>query len=638
MAESAAARPGAPRSRADELKAALRRANGQVLAAGAFSLFVTLLVLVLPVFAFQLFERVLPSRSEQTLVMLMILAAGALAGMAILDMLRRLLLLRAGSALRHRLTGPVLDILVQVAGAGPRPETRQALGDVDVLCRSMGGRGQIATLDLVWFPVFLIALPLIDARLLLVAGLVSALMAVTVLMARPLTLRRAREAQRRDLAMRSQLEERLRHAPSVAVMGMAPMIARRWRRAADARQRDDARIAVRLTALAMGTALLRHLGVVAVLGAAAWLYTLGDVTEADVIAAGLVADRAFAVLEGLIWGWGDVMAARGARDRLMALFEASPPARDSMPLPVPAGALAVQQAVVAPPGGRVPVLKGLSFDLPPGGSLGVIGPSGAGKSTLARALVGLWPPAQGKVRLDGNDLRNWNTDQLGRHVGYVSQDIDLMDGTVAENIARMGVVEAADVIQAARRVGLHETLLRLPNGYDTPIGENGHVLPAGLRQRVALARALYGDPRLIVLDEPNAFLDSEGEQALLQTLAALRNEGRTVVMVTQKPALLTALETVLVLRDGQVEMMGPCKDILAKFARGGAPGAGQGGSPKQVQGPAPGGAGSPKGSAAPPPGRPPPKAPPSPPSSGSSGGGSSSGRLGRRPPDGSGGG
>jgi len=535
--------------------------------AGAFSLFTTLLMLSLPLYVFQIFDRVLTSRSVQTLTMLMLLTGGSMLVLALLDLVRRLILLRANDALDQRLTGPILDILFEASRRGPHPGIGQALADLATLRGALTGRAQRALTDLPWISVFLIAILPFNPWLLLLAAIVTILMTALALLAHPLTVRRAREAQKRGILADSQLEERLRHAPTLAAMGMTPAVTHRWRAEHDARSRNEAKIAQRLAQLCIGTRLLRRLGVMGMWGAAAWLYIDGLASPAAVIAVGLLADRAFGALDALVSGWHDLVAARGARERLKTLFEQSAPPRDPMPLPVPTGAVSLQQIIVVPPGGRLPVLKAITLDVPAGGSLGIIGPSGAGKSALARTLVGLWPPLQGTARLDGNDLRNWDMDQLGLHVGYLSQDIDLMDGTVAENIARMGPVDADGVVEAARRVGIHETLLRLPNGYDTAIGQNGHVLPAGLRQRVALARAVYGDPRLIVLDEPNSALDAEGEQALLHTLKTVQEEGRTVVMITQKPALIAGLETILVLRDGQIEMMGPRQTILARFTR-----------------------------------------------------------------------
>jgi ATP-binding cassette subfamily C protein/ATP-binding cassette subfamily C protein EexD len=584
-----ARRNGPSDTRASELTAALSSARGAIVIASAFGLFVTVLLLITPVYVFQILDRVVASRSVPTLTMLTVLAGGALMVLAVLDLVRRMVLLRAGAALERRLTGPVLDILFDTARQAPRPGLRQALADLGTLRAGLGGRAVLALTDVPWIPVFLALVPLFNHWLLVLAAMVLLLQLVPILLARPLTARRRRQLQSQALMADSELEERLRHAPTLAAMGMTGFVVRRWSRLNGARDQDAAVLAQRLAVLSVLAGLVRRLGTVGMLALAGWLYIENEVSSAAVITAGLLADRAFAVPEAVLAGWKEFVAARGARDRLTALFETSPPPRERMPLPPPKGAVALQQVMVAPPNERMPVLKSVSLDLPAGGSLGVIGPTGAGKSVLARTLVGLWTPVQGTVRLDGNDLRNWNDEQLGEHVGYLSQDIDLTDGTVAENIARMGPVDADRVIEAARRAGVHETVLRLGNGYDTPVGEGGHLLPAGLRQRIALARALFGDPRLVVLDEPNAFQDAEGEQALVRAIATMQADGRTVVMITQKPSLLSGMETVLVLRDGQVEMMGPRQSILARFTRGG----GQGQPQPQPQGrlaapPAPG--------------------------------------------------
>lgn len=544
--------------------------------AGAFSLFTTVLMMVLPIYVFQIFERVLTSRSIPTLTMLMLITAGAMVVLALLDLVRRVVLRRAGAVLEHRLTGPIAEILFDANRHGPRPGLRQTLADVATLRDALCGPAQRAVTELPWLVLFLILVLLFHPAVLLVAAIVTLLLVAVAVLARPLTIRRARDAQTHAILADTELEERLRHAPTLAAMGMTPMIIRRWRTTYDTAQRELLTIHHRLALLDITATLLRHLGTMGVLGMAAWLFIESDLTAAGVITVGLLADRAFGVLTALVAGWPAFVHTRGARDRLRALFEQAKPPAERMTLPPPTGAVAVQQVMVAPPGARHVVLKGVSLELAAGGSLGIIGPSGAGKTALARTLVGLWSPAQGTVRLDGNDLANWNADQLGHHVGYLSQDIALTNGTVAETIARMGPVDPEGVIEAARRAHVHEVLLRLPNGYDTDIGENGHVLPAGLRQRVALARALYGDPRLIVLDEPNAFQDTEGEQALTKALQTMREDGRTVVMITQKPTLLTALDSVLVLREGQIEMMGPRDSVLSRFARGAGSAQGRG--------------------------------------------------------------
>nr|WP_246423608.1 type I secretion system permease/ATPase [Roseospira goensis] len=549
--------------------------RGQILVAIAFGLFVALLLAVTPLYVFQIFERVLTSRSVPTLVMLMLLAGGAMIVLAVLDWVRQAVLLRAGAALEARLTGPILEMLFDGAARAPVPGLRHATADAETVRRFVGSRAMVHLTDAPWVAVLLGLILLFNLWVFLLATGVALVMVVLALLPRAVTRRRARDGQALAIEAETRLEERLGHAQTIAAMGMGPRVQQAWRAMHDRRVRLDSSTGNSVAVFGAAAAMVHRIGVVGVLALAAWLYTDDLLSSPAVITVALLAERAFAALERLTRAQDAMLRVNGARRRLRELFERGEPARDRMPLPAPRGAVSLQQAMVAPPGARLAALKGVSLSLEPGDSLGVIGPSGSGKSVLARTLVGLWAPFQGTVRLDGNDLRNWSPEQLGEHVGYLSQEVDLMEGTVAEVIARLGPVDADAVIDAARRARVHETILRLPNGYDTAIGAGGHILPAGLRQRVALARALYGSPALVVLDEPNAFLDSDGEQALTEALKGLGEAGCTVVLITQKPALLAAVESVLVLRDGQVEMMGPRQAILSRFARPGPGGGGQ---------------------------------------------------------------
>jgi PrtD family type I secretion system ABC transporter len=312
------------------------------------------------------------------------------------------------------------------------------------------------------------------------------------------------------------------------------------------------------------------------LGLGAWLVIQGQLSPGMMIAASILMGRALAPVEQAVGQWRGFVNARTAYQRLNQLLLTVDDERERMQLPTPEGRLSVERAVVAPPGSRTPVLKGVSFELQPGEALGVIGPSGAGKSTLARALVGVWPIGSGHVRLDGADITDWNKEQLGPHLGYVPQDVELFDGTVAENIARFQTVDPDEVVRAAKLAGVHEMILQLPEGYDTQIGAGGQSLSGGQRQRVALARALYGDVRFILLDEPNANLDSEGEKALTDAIAQLREQGRTVAMITHRPQLLSNVDKVLALDGGQVQAFGPRQEVLNRFTRPAVVSGGQG--------------------------------------------------------------
>jgi len=305
----------------------------------------------------------------------------------------------------------------------------------------------------------------------------------------------------------------------------------------------------------------------AMLGAGAWLVIDQHVSAGVMIASTILLGRALAPVEMLVAGWRSLVEARAAWLRLDELLTSNPPAEPGTELPAPAGKLGVERVVFGLQGHDRPIIRGVSFSLAPGESLGIIGPSASGKSTLARLIVGVWKPVAGVVRLDGADVATWPRDKLAPHIGYLPQAVELFAGTVAENIARLGEADPAEVIRAAQRAHVHELILRLPKGYDSEIGEGGQALSPGQRQRIALARALYGNPRFIVLDEPNANLDHDGDQALMRTLNRLREDGVTVVIIAHRPSVLASVDKLLVLRDGAVEVFGPRNEIMTRVTR-----------------------------------------------------------------------
>jgi ATP-binding cassette subfamily C exporter for protease/lipase len=304
-----------------------------------------------------------------------------------------------------------------------------------------------------------------------------------------------------------------------------------------------------------------------ILGLAAYMVMQHELTPGEMIAASLLMGRALAPVDMLIGTWKQFVSSRGSLDRLEKMLNQFPAAKESMPLPAPEGALKVENVVASAPGSSLPILKGVSFALSPGEALAVIGPSAAGKSTLARLLVGVWPAASGKVRLDGADVFSWNKLELGPHVGYLPQDVELFEGTIAENIARFGEIDHEKVIEAAQQTGVHDMILHFPKGYDTPIGVSGGFLSGGQRQRIALARAVYGHPSLVVLDEPNANLDDVGEAALKKTVEALKQARCTVILITHRTSIVSSADKILCLRDGSVAAFGPRDEVLKALSQ-----------------------------------------------------------------------
>jgi PrtD family type I secretion system ABC transporter len=363
------------------------------------------------------------------------------------------------------------------------------------------------------------------------------------------------------------IDANVRNAEVVNALGMLPAVTRRWASLNDAALAEQMRASRVGGRFAGWTKFARQFIQLAMLGVGAFLVVGQDVTAGVMIAATILLGRALAPVETLVTSWRNLVEARTAWRRLNELLKTTPQAEAHTELPKPAGALEVERAVFALRGAEKPILRGVSFTLAPGEALGVIGPSAAGKSTLARLIVGVWQPVSGVVRLDGADVAAWPRERLGPHIGYLPQDVELFGGTVAENIARLGEPDAAEVIDAAQRAQVHELILRLPKGYDTEIGEAGQALSPGQRQRIALARALYGKPRLVMLDEPNANLDGEGEEALLRALQGLKENKATLVIIAHRPSLLRGVDKMLVLREGAVERFGSRAEVMERLTR-----------------------------------------------------------------------
>jgi ATP-binding cassette subfamily C exporter for protease/lipase/ATP-binding cassette subfamily C protein EexD len=535
--------------------------------AGLFSLAMNLLLLAPPLYMLQVFDRVLTSRSGETLLVLTLAVAMALVAMAALDVVRAYLLGALGAALDRRLGPKVIDgLLGDAARLGGR-EHANALRDVHCLRSFFSGSGILALFDAPWLPVFLLVIALFHPLM----GAMALAGALTML-----ALAFANERLTRKPLERSQAEGRraarfidtsLRNAEVANALGMLPAVTRRWtelNEAALAEQTQATRSGAALSGL---TKFTRQFIQSAMLALGAYIVLDQQVTAGVMIAATILLGRALAPVEQLVAGWRALVEARAAWRHLSELFGSRPAADPATALPVPLGRLGAENLAFGVRGMQRPIIRGVSFSLAPGEALGIIGPSASGKSTLARLLVGVWRPASGAVRLDGADVSMWPRESLGPHIGYLPQDVELFPGTIARNIARLDEPDAAGVVHAAQRAQVHELILRLPQGYDTELGEAASALSPGQRQRIALARALYGDPRLVVLDEPNANLDHDGEQALLAALRGLKEQGVTLIIIAHRPSLLGGVDKVLVLRDGAVEAFGPRAEILSRVVR-----------------------------------------------------------------------
>jgi PrtD family type I secretion system ABC transporter len=541
-----------------------------MLLAAAASLALNLALLVPALYMVQVFDRVFASRSVETLVMLTVIAAGALALAYCMDTVRARALAWAGGALDRRLSPLALaSVLRNAAGPAGRADT-DALRDIAQLRGFLGGTGIQALFDAPWLPVFLLVITLMHPLLGATAAIGAALLAALALLTAALTRELAEDTLHRSRATRRQSEALARNAEVIVGMGMTSAALGRWQARHGELLDAQARLAARSMGLAAAARIARQALQVAMLAVGAWLVIGTAASPGIMVAATILVGRALQPIEHLISGWRMLVDARGAWQRLSGRAPTLP-AESDLALPAPEGRLDVERVVFGTTLMRPALIKGVGFALEAGESLGIVGPSAAGKTTLLRLLLGIWQPQAGVIRLDGADIARWNRDALGAHVGYLPQDVELFAGTVAENIARLGPVDSAKVVEAARLAHAHEMILRLADGYDTPIGEAGAMLSGGQRQRIALARALYGNPRLVVLDEPNANLDSEGELALAASLRALKGRGVTVIMVGHRPAMVLQLDKLAVLRDGALEAFGPTAEILPRVRNGARP-------------------------------------------------------------------
>ena len=546
-----------------ELGSVVRSFRNVFFAIGAFSFVINILLLMPSIYMLQIYDRVLTSRNETTLVMLTLIMLGLYALEAALEFVRSRVLVRASVALDAKLSSRVFDASFErhLQGRGGSPA--QAIGDMTNIRQFLSGQGLFAFFDSPWTPIYLLVIFLLNPWLGVFALVGALILAVMAYITERFTSPILTEAIQHATTANNYAASNLRNAEAIEAMGMLGRLRERWHERQNRFLALQSQASDRAGSIGAVTRFLRLSLQSGVLGLGALLVIENQLTAGGMIAASILLGRALAPVELGIASWRGFVSARGAYARLTELLNAHPPRGNSLPLPRPGGAISVENLLVAAPGKREPILKNLNFKVPAGTLVAVVGPSGSGKSTLARALVGIWKPLSGAVRLDGAEVHDWRKEELGPWVGYLPQGVELIEGTVAENIARFGNTDAERVVRAAQRSGVHDLVLHLPQGYDTPIGENGAVLSGGQRQRVALARALYDDPALIVLDEPNANLDEAGDAALMKALQELKQEKRTVFVVTHRANVLSVSDMVMVLVDGTIQAFGP-RDAVAK--------------------------------------------------------------------------
>ena len=556
-----------------ELSAALGRSSGAFLAVGGMSALVNLLTLTGSFFMLEIYDRVIPSRSVPTLVGLCVLALTLFIAQGSLEALRARILARIGAALDADLAARVFRLSLQVSLRGARPaEGGQALRDLDQIRGFLSSGGPAALFDLPWLPAYVALCFLIHPLIGLAAIGGALLLAAMTLLTDVATRGPTQNAAAHGLRRQALAESARRNVEVVAALGLQSALCRRWQAAhddcTDAQQRS-ADVAGGLGAASKTCRMMLQSGVLAL---GAWLVINNQASGGIIIAASILVARALAPAELAIANWRGFVAARQSWRRLSLALDRVPDGASPLDLPVPQASLSVEGVSVVPPGAARPTVMDVSFRLMAGQALGVIGPSASGKSSLIRSLVRVWAPARGHVRLDGAALDQWSAEGLGAHIGYLPQEAELFAGTIAENIARFqDGAAAADVVAAAQAAGVHEMILRLPRGYDTELGDGGNGLSAGQRQRVGLARALYGDPFLVVLDEPNANLDAEGEGALTQAIQGVRSRGGICIVVAHRPSALAAIDHVLMMKDGCVQAFGPRDEVLKRVLRPVAP-------------------------------------------------------------------
>ncbi|MDF1734311.1 MAG: type I secretion system permease/ATPase [Minwuia sp.] len=544
----------------DDARAALRR--GFVII-GIVSLATGLLMLASPLYMLQIYDRVLSTGNTDTLLALSAMIVVALVTYAALEGLRTLVAQRVGVWLEQRLGAPVLVSAVSQA-LQRSGGTAQGLRDITTVRGFVGSPAIFPLFDAPMAPLFLAVLFIMHPALGLVA-LVGAVILFGIGLINELITRKAlREASGASSKAWNAADATVRNADAIMAMAMLPALARRMEQHSAAWRGLQRRAGGRsgmLTAIAKGTRLLLQS---AILGTGAWLVLSGKLTPGMMIAASIMMGRALAPVEQAITAWQGLINAQAAWGRLRELLAARPNLGQGTSLPRPEGLLEADNVFYQPPGAPAPVLNGISFRIEPGTITGIIGPTGAGKSSLARCIVGSARPARGTIRLDSADMKGWDPLDRGQHVGYVPQDVELFDGTVAENIARFTESEDEAIVAAARLAGAHEMILKLPNGYETEIGDAGARLSGGQRQRLALARAVFSSPRLLVLDEPNASLDAAGEDSLLRMVTHLAEQGSTILLVTHKPSILRTAHKVMVIEEGRVSRFGPRDEIISR--------------------------------------------------------------------------
>ncbi|ARQ02824.1 type I secretion system permease/ATPase [Pseudorhodoplanes sinuspersici] len=530
---------------------------------------VNVLALTSPLFMLQVYDRVLASRSLSTLVGLAVLAAGLYAFQATLDVIRSRVLVRIGEKFDRQLSDRVHEVVIRLPLETRMPgDGLQPLRDLDNVRGFLSGQGPAAFFDLPWMPLYL-AICFLFHFWIGMTALIGAIMLVSLtFITNALSRGPASDTIRYGMRRNALMDAGRRNAEIVRAMGLGNQMAERWQKANSNYLISHRRAGDVAGGFGGASKSLRMMLQSAILGVGAYLVIEQETSAGVMIASSIMMGRALAPVDLAIATWKPFLMARQSWARLKELLILLPEADNAIALPKPERDLRAEAVTIVPPGEKKPTVTAVSFAISAGSALGIIGPSGSGKSTLARALVGVWKPVNGKVRIDGASFEQWDREGLGRHIGYLPQGIELFDGTIGENIARFAPdAPAESVVAAAKAAGAHDLILRFERGYETSIGEGGSALSAGQRQRIGLARALYGDPFLVILDEPNANLDSEGEAGVVRAIASVRERKGIVVVIAHRPSALGVVDLVLAMESGRAKAFGPRDEVLSRVLR-----------------------------------------------------------------------
>ncbi|MDO9168889.1 MAG: type I secretion system permease/ATPase [Methylobacter sp.] len=547
-----------------DLEEALKLCKGAFLSAAGFSLLINFLMITPSIYMLQVYDRVVATGNKSTLLMLTLIVVVLFITMASLEWVRSQILVKVSSRLELLLNQRLFQVAFkQSLYSGGQRATTQPLDDLTGLRQFLTGNGLFAFFDAPWMPVYLALLFMFHPWFGWFSIFTAILLCIVAAVTEKATTKILGEANNVAMATRGALGKNLRNAEVIESMGMLGKIRERWMVGAVKVLELQAVASSRAGLLTALSKVIRISSQSLILGLGAYLVIEREISPGLMIAGSILMGRAMAPIDLIIGTWKGFISARGQYERLNTILLQIPAEKDRMLLPDPQGRLQLENAVVVPPGSKLPIIKGINLVIEKGDIVGVIGPSGAGKSTLARAILGIWPTANGAIRLDGAEVFNWDREHLGGFIGYLPQDIELFEGTISENIARFGDIDPDQVVEAAKMADVHDLILRFPEGYDTLIGSTGGNLSGGQRQRIGLARALYGNPVLVVLDEPNSNLDEQGEAALEKALIKLKEKQTTVLIITHRNSVLSKVDKLLILSDGTLAVYGPRDQVIA---------------------------------------------------------------------------